>query len=766
MTARLRQAQAALQDGRADLAVTQLSQIVLKEPSNAEAFCLLAMANGRLRKLTAAQRAIQRALDLNPQNADYHLTAANIEQDLGNIDTCVELLRQALRLRPSFAQAHNNLGIVLSDLGRTEEASSAFAEAIRLNPRYARAHANLATAQMRMLHLTEALRSAQRATELQPDYAHAHHLLANAYTMLGDPHAAVVAVSRALQLKPDLVESALLFAQVLSKLKRPDEAEQVLRQALTLSPLRAELWTLLGDLISGRDDLPGALDAYQRSLQLRPGDLTTTARAALLLPNIYTGETHLIACRERYTHGVEYLLANVEILSRSVARERFGDVVPSNFLLAYQGCDDTVLQRRYADFIHAVVLRTMPEQMNALNTLRALSTVRHAASGRIRVGFCSRFFYRSTVGNYFASWITDLDRSVFEVFVYHTHVIEDDVVAQLRDAAAHFVQGAENFLFFSKRILDDELDLLIYPEIGMDLMCFLLSALRLAPIQICAWGHPVTPGHPNIDYYLSCAAMEPANAAAHYNEQLLTLPGIGTRYALPTLSAHVAGKSRTDYQLAEDAHLYLFPQSLFKVHPANDRLLVAAMANDPNGVLVMFAGQNEDVTQKFVARLSAAFAAQGLASLGRVKLLPYQSHDDYKRINALCDVMLDTLHWSGGNTSLDALAMGLPIVTLPGEFMRGRQTMGMLTLLGVEDLIATTADDFLALAKRLATDKRYRNEISAKILANLSRLFNDAAPPVALGGLLKALVQSATAAATMVSQTDTATMQGRQPPRQ
>ena len=742
MMARISEARRSLQSGRPELAFTQLSQIVSAEPANAEAFSLLAMACVRTGRPSEAQQAIQRAIEINPQNADFHLTAANIEQDLGRFDTCEQLLRQALRLRPTFAQAHNNLGIVLADVGRVEEARNAFNEAIRINPQYARAYANLAAAQMRLLQLPEALVSAQRATELQPDYAHAHHLLANAHTMLGDPGAAEIALNIALRLKPDLVESAMLLAQVLSKLKRPDDAERVIRQALTLSPARAELWTWLGDIVGGRDDLSGALDAYQRSLELRPNDVTTTARAALMLPNIYMSEAQVAACRERYARGVDHLFANAETLSKTVVRERFGDVVPSNFLLAYQGCDDKVLQRRYADFIHTLVLRAMPEQVHALETLRR----RTSAGRRIRVGFCSRFFYRSTVGNYFASWITDLDRSVFETFVYHTHVIEDEVVAQLRDAADHHVQGAENFAFFLRRIVADELDILIYPELGMDLMCFLLAALRLAPVQICAWGHPVTPGHPSIDHYISCAAMEPVNARQHYNEHLLTLPGIGTRYDLPTVSSEVANKTRADYQLSEDAHLYLFPQSLFKVHPANDRLLVAAMANDPKGVLVMFAGQNQGVTQKFVARLSTAFAEQGIAPQGRVKLLPFLTHDDYKRINALCDVMLDTLHWSGGNTSLDALAMGLPIVTLPGEFMRGRQTMGMLMLLGVEELIATSADDYLAIARRLATDKHYRGEISVKILANTTRLFNDAAPTKALGDILQALIGDVSAA--------------------
>ena len=314
-------------------------------------------------------------------------------------------------------------------------------------------------------------------------------------------------------------------------------------------------------------------------------------------------------------------------------------------------------------------------------------------------------------------------------------------MAQFRESADHYVQGTENFSFFSQRILGDQLDILIYPELGMDLMCFLLAALRLAPVQVCAWGHPVTPGHPSIDFAISCAAMEPVDANAHYNERLLTLPGIGTRYEMPMITAPVSNKTRADYQLPEDAHLYFFPQSLFKVHPANDRLLVAAMANDPKGVLVMFAGQNEGVTQRFITRLSTAFAEQALAPQGRVKLLPFVTHDDYKRINALCDVMLDTLHWSGGNTSLDALAMGLPIVTLPGEFMRGRQTMGMLILLGVEELIATSTDDYLAIAARLGTDKTYRDEVSRKILANVTRLFNDPAPPKALGAMLRTLVR-------------------------
>lgn len=732
MTATLAQAVGLLQNGQVDEATRQLVNLTASQHTDGEAFRWLAIAYVRAGKLHEAERAIQRAIELNPANAGVYLAAANIQQDLRNLPAAAGLLREAIRLHPAFAEGHNNLGIVLADLGRVDEATQAFTEAIRLKPQYARAHVNLAAAQLRSLRFQEALTSAQRAVELQPDYAHAHHLVGNAYSMLGDPASAEPSLRTALRLKPDFAESSLLLAKILIKLKRPQEVDRIIQEAISRSPARAELWTFQGDRAGACDNLPGALRAYQRSLELRPGDLTTTARAALLLPSVYASEAHLAACRERVAQGVDYLILKVDPLSRTLIPERFGDSIPNNFLLAYQGQNDRELQRKYADFVRGLAERVLPGELQPL-------AHNDPTGRRIRVGFCSRFFYRSTVGNYFSSWITDLDRRVFEVFVYHTHVVEDDLTARMRAASDHFYQGEESFPFFLKHIRADKLDILVYPELGMDLPGYLLAALRLAPIQVCGWGHPVTPGHRTIDVYLSCAATEPPDAQAHYNERLLTLPGIGTRYELPQLSALVATKTRSDYQLPEDANLYLFPQSLFKVHPANDQLLVAAMGNDAKGVLVMFAGQNQDITRKFVSRLSAAFVERGLSAQGRVRILPGVSHDDYKRINQLCDLMLDTLHWSGGNTSLDALAMGLPVVTLPGEFMRGRQTMAMLTLLDVEELIAKSAEDYLAIAQKLAIDKHYRDQVSTRIRANRARLFDDPAPPRVLGQILERL---------------------------
>jgi CRISPR-associated protein Csy1 len=194
--------------------------------------------------------------------------------------------------------------------------------------------------------------------------------------------------------------------------------------------------------------------------------------------------------------------------------------------------------------------------------------------------------------------------------------------------------------------------------------------------------------------------------------------------------------------LPDDAILYLFPQSLFKVHPDNDALLVEILAREPRAAVVMFQSRFEPITRLFIERLSRRFAGRGLPTAGRIKLLPNVSHADYLRVNLACDVMLDSLYWSGGNTSLDAIACGLPVVTQPGAYMRGRQSAGMLTLMGLEELVVHTDEAYVDLALRLGQDTDYRTRVRASLAERRHRLFEQEAPVRALESfLLSALGQ-------------------------
>jgi CRISPR-associated protein Csy1 len=159
------------------------------------------------------------------------------------------------------------------------------------------------------------------------------------------------------------------------------------------------------------------------------------------------------------------------------------------------------------------------------------------------------------------------------------------------------------------------------------------------------------------------------------------------------------------------------------------------LAANPEALLVMFDGRHPRVAGIFVRRMTRALDARGVAT-ERLRILAPLPHDDYLRVNLLCDAMLDTLHWSGGNTSLDALACGLPVVTLPGAFMRGRQSHTMLRMAGVPELVASDRADYVAIASRLARDAAWRGALAARIRDGRHLLFDTRAPIEAFAKLL------------------------------
>jgi CRISPR-associated protein Csy1 len=258
-------------------------------------------------------------------------------------------------------------------------------------------------------------------------------------------------------------------------------------------------------------------------------------------------------------------------------------------------------------------------------------------------------------------------------------------------------------------------------------------------VQCAGWGHPNTTGLPNIDWFISSEPMEPPEAQSHYSERLALLPGLGTRYALP---GGATASSRADFGIPEDRTAYLIPQSLFKIHPDNDELIAEVLARDPKGIAVMFASTHDILTQAFATRLARGLRKRGMDINERVHFIaPNIPHPTYLGLNRLCDVMLDTLHWSGGNTSLDALATGLPVVTLPGGLMRGRQSQAMLRTLGLEELIADGVEDYVVKAVALGGDAERRRSVSERIAARRGEIFEQDEPIRALEAFFEGAVR-------------------------
>lgn len=387
--------------------------------------------------------------------------------------------------------------------------------------------------------------------------------------------------------------------------------------------------------------------------------------------------------------------------------------------LAYQGEDDAGLQRDYSGLLGKLVGAARPEW-------RLPRPIRFDGSRRLRVGFAGSIFRDCTAGRYFERWITGLDPARFERFVYHTAPLADDFTRRVAATSEHFAITREGARDTAARILADELDVLVHPEVGMSSVSYLLAAMRLAPVQAAGWGHPVTTGSDAIDYYFTCGEMEPEGADAHYAERLVRLPGLGVSYSMPPPPA--SGR-RAQAGLPQDRRIYLCAQSLFKIHPEMDELLADIAAADDQAVLAFFQAPARRVTQTFAARVQGALARRGVPPRGQLKFLPRMESGHFRGVLAMADVVLDTPRWSGGNTSIDAFAAGVPVVTLPGRFMRARQTAGMLRLMGLEDLVASSAAEYVRIACRVAGD-RGRNAALREVIATRRAALFDRPEPL------------------------------------
>lgn len=502
---------------------------------------------------------------------------------------------------------------------------------------------------------------------------------------------------------------------------RHADADRALAHAATLLPADATIHAFHATVRQELGDTPGAL-ALLAAVRGPAPDLRVAVAGALMLPQVYAGNDDLARWRARYDAGLAALERDVDHFD---ARQLFA-LDRGNFLLAYQGQDDLSLQRRYSRFLARLAQRAAP---------RWREPMRAAFDGgrRLRVGFVGSIYRECTAGRYFERWATGLDPRRFERTVFHTGPVADAASARIAASVERFEHLRLGIRETAERLATEAFDVLVYPEVGMDAMTYVLAALRLAPLQCAGWGHPVTTGSDMIDAYITAGRMEPPQAPRHYAEPLLALPGIGVDYDLPPVPE---GVSRTAFGMPRDRRIYACPQSLFKIHPDMDEVFARLAEADELGVLAFFQASSRAVTEAFAARLQRALAARGVPPRGQLKFLPRMAGRDFRAFLSACDVVVDTVHWSGGNTSLDAFAAGTPVVTSPGRFMRGRQTAAMLEIMELTGLVCARPEDVAGLAVEVARHAELRGDLSATIRERRPRLFGQHEPIAALGEAL------------------------------
>ncbi|WP_158920860.1 glycosyltransferase family 41 protein [Acidisphaera sp. S103] len=724
----------------------------MSETAFAEAMAL--HEAGRCGEAAAGYRGI---LDDLPDHADslHLLGLITAEQD--DPVAGIALIRRAMAIEPGRAVHYNSLGRAYRRLNRLEEAVGAYRAAVALRPDLAELHSNLATT-LRDLGLhVEAVEHYRQAAEQAPEVADIWYNLANALADTGAVAETDVCYRAAIALRPGFVDALGNYGRWLTVRGRWVDAEGRLAEALTLAPMQAGVWTNLG-IVSRELDRPEAEACFRNAVVIAPGLADAhynlgcllseqgradeaiacheaaiaadrgfgSARLAVCmaeLPILYRAEAEIAVRRQRYGTALARLVAgDGRLVADAIGRSQ-------PFFLPYQGQDDRALQALYGRFACDVLAR-------------AEAPVRLASApvggARIRVGVVSGFFCDHTLWKLFLEgWLTQIDRGRFEVIGFHTGQVSDDVTARAAGLCDRFVQGLGSGAAWRAAVANAEPHVLLFPEVGMDPVAGRLAAMRLAPVQCVAWGQPETTGLPTIDYFLSSDLMEPPEGDAYYTERLVRLPNLGLHYT-PDVVADAVGHT--------DGPVFWSGQALYKYLPHYDSVF-PRIARELGACRFVFIGfaRSEAVTGIFRERLRAAFAAAGLDADRHVVILPPMSQRDYIEAVGRADVILDTIGWSGGKSTLDCLAVNPAIVTLPGRFMRGRHTAAILRHIGCPETIAGSVDAYVAIAVRLAREPAWRAEVRQAVARGKARAFGDLAYVRALEGFLAEVVMDRTA---------------------
>lgn len=562
-----------------------------------------------------------------------------------------------------------------------------------------------------------------RVVECRPDSAAAHGNLAAALGQAGKGAESLACFDRAIDLDPSFVAAYLNAANIEARLGRSMRAIERLRQAQARFPSDPNVHFTAGELCFAQGLREEARAALLQVLALEPQHAKARwLHAVAALPQAYGPGEDPAAFRLEFEAELRALDAWFDASRASLAAEAVAERHP--FYLAFMEEDNRALLSDYGDLCARLLAASRP--------VHAKPPAARRSPGRpVRLAVVSGFLHDQSVWTaLLRGWCAHLDRSKVEIHYFYTRSTHDAETQIARAHAASFTMGLADVDAWIAGLANLDPDVILYPEIGMDSTSARLAALRLAPVQVVAWGHPETSGYPTIDYFLSADAFEPPGAQAHYRETLVRLPGIGCYY--DDLVPDFAGIDWGSLGVDPLAPRLVCPGTPYKYMPQHDHLLVEIARRARDVQLLFFVDQAPALSERVQDRLALAFSKAGLDAARNLHFLPRQSRALFFAILRDCDALLDTIGFSGFNTAMQAIECDLPIVAWEGRFMRGRLASGTLRAMGLDDLVATSTGQYVDLAVRLARDATYRMQTSARVAERKHVLFRDLAPVRAL----------------------------------
>lgn len=769
--------------GRLPDAERLYQQLVDSGGGSARVLHMLGMAEFQQGRGAAGLASVESAIALEPGVARYHAHRGLILASMGNTQAAIQAYRSSLAIDPGSADTWNNLGAAMQTQGDTAGAIEAYRRALQANPAAIQAAANLGSLLTNSGEHAEAVDVLESAAARAPDNESISHTLATAlcnlggqYGQQGDIQHAIALLKRALELQPRFAQARFNLGKALTQVREIDQAIASYRQAISDDPKMADAYNNIGILLSERGQIEKAIAQYREALRLDPNH----TRAMNNLGNALRSGGKLQQAETCYRQGIridpgdaelwsnlgvilseqEKLDEALEALGRAVAlrpgfsqaqnnignaRKALGDIegAIAAYQLAVELAPDNQAahsNRLYTMYFHpdfgAERIAAEHRSWNATYAapLRAAIEPRRHSHWRLRVGYVAPYFRDHCQSFFTMPLLANHDHGDFEVFAYSDVAVEDAVTRRLRGYADVWrnIHGLSD-KHVTEMVRRDGIDVLVDLSLHMSENRLLVFARKPAPLQVTWLGYPGTTGLDAIDYRLTDPFLDPVavNNDAHYSERSYRLPDTFWCYDplegsdFDGLSPGGGGIQGSGNAAAEAGCVSELPgasngfvtfgclNNFCKVNEQTLDLWAAVLRAVPTSRFLLLAPRAAR------ARVLDVLLRGGVRSdrVDFVDRMPrYRYLASYHRI----DIGLDTIPYNGHTTTLDALWMGVPVVTLIGNTPVSRAGWSQLNNLGMQSLATSSPEEFVQAVASLCADLERLRKLRASLRNQLA----------------------------------------------
>lgn len=592
----------------------------------------------------------------------------------GRPELAADRLGRAVAQMPGNAVCWANLGEAFRCQKQFFQSETALGRAIALKPDLAMAHNNLANLLMDQGRFEEAIESYKAAIRFDPRYAAAQNNLGNAFRCQQKLPEAIDAYRAAIRLQPGFFQAHHNLGIALSAQRKFDAAVVAFREARRFAPGDADILNNLGVALANQGDLDQAIETYLNATRLRPDFAEAWNNLGVAEMNRGCIDESLAA----FQRAIDLRPANPAFLSNRIYTLQFHPAITPQKLFEEELRWNEIHAQPLAQFIRP--------HRNDRNPKR-----------RLRIGYVSPDFREHPVGRFVLPLMENHDHERFEVFCYSDVTFADAMTARFRELADVWRDlGDRSNEQAAELIRADQIDILIDLTMHMAHNRLPVFARKPAPVQASWLAYPGSTGLDAMDHRITDAYLDPpGDHDAYYSEKSIYLADSSCCYKPPPDCPEVS-------RLPALTAGYITFGCLNNVCKINQQTLTCwwrILSAVPTSRLLLHAPPGSAQERVRVSARNAGIEPD------RIEFSPRVPMAEYLRLYFRIDIGLDPFPYSGGTTTCDALWMGVPVVTLPGQTAASRGGAMLLSNLRLESLITQSSDQYVQTALELAGDQ-------------------------------------------------------------